>query len=533
MQQQQLTAWQKLYRLLELERKEILQVLYYAIFAGIISLVIPLGIQAIINYLQGAQVTVSWIMLTVIVTLGVGFVGVLRILQLKVIEDIQLKIFTRTSFEFTYRFPNMRVNELSNFHPPELANRFFDVPMLQKGVQKLLLDLPTAFLQIVLGIILISFYHSFFIMFGLIILLFFFFLFKFTNTKATQTSITESGWKYKTAFWIQQVASQFKTLKMNKDEYEFKKLNNLVGSFIGTRQKHFKIVIKQYQFMVFFQVIITFAFLLVGGFLVLNQEMNIGQFIAAEIIIVGIVSSIEKLGTILESIYDLVASVDKISQVTDEKLDEPLVEKTNTPTIFPIRIREVKIQNLNSQSFDIKEYEHINLVGHQLQISVLYLFLAGMKNSYTGKILLNNEEIQSVDLKKYQYEVAMALNADELFEGTIWENISFNAEVNKTKVLELLKKFNVLEEIQNLPLSFETKVFPRTELLSKRCTQFICLMRALIKNPRLLMLEDGFVFSEMEQKILKDYANENSITLLLASSGPLATDFKKIHLKTD
>ena len=103
-----LTAWQRLVKMLKLDRKDVLQVFYYAIFAGLVSLSLPLGIQAIINLIQGAQVSTSWIVLVVLVTLGVGFVGALQLMQLRIIENIQQKIFTRSSFEFAYRFQKLK-----------------------------------------------------------------------------------------------------------------------------------------------------------------------------------------------------------------------------------------------------------------------------------------------------------------------------------------------------------------------------------------------------------------------------------------
>ena len=149
-----LTSWQRLISLLKLERQDIKQIFYYAIFAGVVSLSLPLGIQAIINLIQGAQMSSSWIVLVVLVTLGVAFVGVLQLMQMRIIENVQQKIFTRSSFEFAYRFPKMKMSELREFYPPELANRFFDTLTVQKGLSKILIDFPAAILQIIFGLIL-------------------------------------------------------------------------------------------------------------------------------------------------------------------------------------------------------------------------------------------------------------------------------------------------------------------------------------------------------------------------------------------
>jgi len=110
-----LTAWQRLTGLIKLEKRDVLQTFYYAIFAGFVNLSLPLGIQAIINLIQGAQISTSWIILVVLVTLGVAFAGLLQLMQIRIIENVQQKIFTRASFELSYRFPKIKMSD-SNLH---------------------------------------------------------------------------------------------------------------------------------------------------------------------------------------------------------------------------------------------------------------------------------------------------------------------------------------------------------------------------------------------------------------------------------
>ena len=87
-------------------------------------------------------------------------------MQLRIIETIQQRIFTRAAIELSYRFPKIKMHELRNYYPPELANRFFDTLTIQKGLSKILIDVPTALLQILFALLLLSFYHPFFIVFG-------------------------------------------------------------------------------------------------------------------------------------------------------------------------------------------------------------------------------------------------------------------------------------------------------------------------------------------------------------------------------
>ena len=156
----------RFFMLLNMDRKDIYQIFFYAIFAGLVSLSLPLGVQAIINFIQSGRVSVSWIVVVIFVVLGVALVGFLAFMQLRITENLQQKIFVRSSFEFAYKLPKIKFEDkYTNIYPPELANRFFDTLTIQKGTSKILLDFSSALLQIGFGIILLSLYHPFFIVF--------------------------------------------------------------------------------------------------------------------------------------------------------------------------------------------------------------------------------------------------------------------------------------------------------------------------------------------------------------------------------
>lgn len=189
------TPLKRFYNLLELDKKDIYQIFFYAIFAGLISLSLPLGIQAIITFIQSGRVSASWIVLIILVVAGVALVGILALMQLRITENLQQKIFVRASFEFAARLPKIKSEELYGTYPPELTNRFFDTLTIQKGTSKLLTDFSAALLQITFGIILLSLYHPYFIVFGLLLFLLLFFIFKFSYKSGIETSLKESKFK--------------------------------------------------------------------------------------------------------------------------------------------------------------------------------------------------------------------------------------------------------------------------------------------------------------------------------------------------
>ncbi len=526
-----ISPWTKLFNLLKLERRDIMQVLYYAIFAGLISLTLPLGIQAIINLIQGAQVSTSWILLTALVTIGVAFFGALQVLQLDIVENIQEKIFARASFEFIYKFPKIRVSELENQFPPELSNRFFDVLTLQKGMEKLLLDFPAAVIQIAFGLLLLSVYHPFFIGLGLVLVILLYIFFRISLEKAVNTSIQESKAKYQTAFWIQQVAANFKTFKNTPHEYEQEKNNELVEKYLSYRQKHFKVVKNQFKQLVGFKVILTLGLLLIGGLLVLNQQMNIGQFVASEIIILLIINSIDKIGFSLETIYDVVTAVEKIDEVSSKKIDRKAPINSNGVTIFPIETDQLEINYKTINDIKIAKGDLVNIVGDHLQVYDLFHFLGGMKRVSKGKIYLDRKEISSINLDSYRSKIGLVLNSNYLFEGTIWQNLTLNnSSISETEVYDLLENFGVLEEIKHLPETVNTYVFPGTKMLSHVLTQKICLIRVLLKSPELLLIEEEFIFSDEDIEVLIKYVESHEMTMLLASKEQLNSRLKEVKL---
>jgi len=119
---------------------EIRQIYIIALFIGIVNLTLPLGIQAIINFLQTGEFTTTWLLLVGFVLLGITIAGFLGIYQQRIVENIQQDLFARSAFEFAFRLPKIAFIQLDKVHAPELVNRFFDTLTIQKGLPKILID---------------------------------------------------------------------------------------------------------------------------------------------------------------------------------------------------------------------------------------------------------------------------------------------------------------------------------------------------------------------------------------------------------
>ena len=494
------SVWERFYGLLKLERPDILQIFYYALFAGVLSLSLPLGVQSIVNLIQGAQISSSWIILVALVTLGVVFAGILQVMQMRIIETLQQRIFTRSSFELSYRFPKINMKELRNHYPPELANRFFDTISIQKGLSKILIDVPTALIQILFALSLLSFYHPFFILFGITLLTLMYFVFRITVRRGLETSLIESKQKYRVAHWIQEIARSVVSFKLSGNtNLALLKNDELVSNYLNAREAHFKVIKIQYIKMIAFKVLVTTGLLIIGGVLVLNQQMNIGQFVASEIIILLVIASVEKLIVSLETLYDILTSIEKLGQVVDMDMESQEGKTPNFSSGMDIELDEVNYSVsdreqpiLSNISIQIPQKEIVLIKGPSGSgKSSLLRLLAGVNLPTQGSLFINQDNLKAIQLTHYRLHLGMSLSDEAPFEGTLRENITFgNHKITAAQIREIIEIVGLSPFVKSQPLGLDTIIYPEGKRLSSTDTKKILLARAILKQPNVLLLED-------------------------------------------
>jgi ABC-type bacteriocin/lantibiotic exporter with double-glycine peptidase domain len=492
--------FQRFIDLLRPEKDLIVIIYIYGIFAGLISLTLPLGIQAIINFIMGGDVSTSWILLVVFVILGIIITGVLQVKQLSITETLQQKIFTKASFEFAYRIPRFNLNQVKDTYLPELINRFFDTVSVQKGLSKILLDFSTGALQILFGLILLSFYHPFFIIFSFLLVILIFMIIRFTGPKGLKTSMDESHYKYQTAHWLEELARNVETFKMATDStLPLENNDRNTENYLKSRQSHFKVVVSQFSMMIAFKALVAAGLLLIGGILVFQQQMNIGQFVAAEIIIILVINSVEKLIGTIETIYDVLTAVEKIAVVTDIPLEEYLSgNKSVEPTGgINIRLNNLNLKDnghifLNNLNLDIKEGDKICISGPANSgKTILLQLLSGWYSDYEGNILINDLPLNDLDLTSLRRNIGDCMATEGIFQGSIEENIQIGSPFSSFKEIQEATKISGLSQyMESNHIGYQKILYPGDRTLPKRAKQQILWARGILGNKRLVLWED-------------------------------------------
>ena len=519
--------------LLQPEKSLVFTIYIYAIFAGLISLSLPLGIQAIINLIMGGQVSTSWIILVFLVILGIIINGVLQVRQLTINEVLQQKVFTRASFEFAYRIPRFKIDQVKHSYLPELINRFFDTMSVQKGLSKILIDFSTAFFQIIFALILVSFYHPFFIIFSFFLILLIFLIVRLTGPKGLKTSLKESNYKYETAHWLEELARNVESFKMAEDsKLPLEKNDKNTENYVKARRSHFDVIINQFSLMIGFKAVVAAGLLLIGGFLVIEQQMNIGQFVAAEIIVILVINSVEKMIFTIESIYDVLTAVEKIAVVTDKPLEEFL---SGSHSLIKSDGMAVKLKDINLSeeetghvflkniNLDIKAGEKIGIAGtSNAGKSILLQLISGWYNDYKGNILFNGTALRDLNISEIRRNIGDCMSFGGVFQGTIEENISIGSPLSNLEEIQKATKITGLDEFMDSePLGFQRMLFPGDRTFPKKIKQQILWTTGILGRKTLILWEDIFGMISQERKHkFTNYLNrkDNPQTVIMVSN---------------
>ncbi|HEY1031160.1 MAG TPA: ATP-binding cassette domain-containing protein [Flavipsychrobacter sp.] len=510
-----ISSFRKFLELLKYERSEISAIYFYAVLYGLVQLSVPLGIQSIISFVLGGAISTSLVLLIIFVIAGVFVTGLLQVNQMKLIEKIQQQLFVRYSFQYASVIPSFNLRKVDDYYLPELVNRFFDTIPLQKSISKLLLDIPGASIQILFGLILLSFYHPIFIVFGIFLLFILYLILRSTTGRGMETSLLESDYKYKVLGYLEELARVVTSFKFSKNKtHHLTKTDEYVVGYLNARTAHFKVLLFQYWALIGFKVLITSAMLIVGAYLLIDQQLNIGQFIAAEIVILMIIGSVEKLILNLDKVYDVLTSVEKITKVTDKP-----TEKRGGLMLTAEGGIAIAAQNLSfgydgeelllrDVSFQVEKGEKIGIQGAPGSgKSTLLRMLSGTYTEFGGNLLIEDVPIHSYDLYSLRSQTGIMLHQQEVFQGTIEENICMgNAAVTYAELDTLAEITGLKPFITSKKEGYAYQIQPAGQHLSSRIIKKILLMRALVQHPKLLLLEEPWLgIEQIYQERIQQY----------------------------
>ncbi len=536
---QKISPLKRIQSLIKDHDKEIRSIYLFSILGGIVNLSMPLGVQTIIGLVMGATMVTSIYVLIFLVVLGVFLMGLFQINQMKIIESIQQKVFAHYAFEFADKIPQLDLKQMDKYHIPEKVNRFFDSINIQKGFAKLLLDIPVATVQIIFGIVLLSLYHPLFIILGVILLVLLGVILYYTSEKGIETSIEESNYKYEVAGFFGEIARTIKTFKFSQgSNLNLKRTDSSVMGYLAARTNHFHVLLFQYKSLVFFKIALTTLMLTLGSYLLINQQLNIGEFVAAEIVIMLVIGAVEKLIISLDSAYDVITGLEKLGSVTDSPIDSSGDLELKTQTGLEIEMKNFSFEFetdkpvLDSLNLHIEAGDKIQITGPGGSGKSIFMrILTGNYPDFKGTLLINKVPIKNYSLDSLRKHTGILLQAQEIFDGTVWENISLgDKDVNPSLILETANNLGFADFLNHFPQGFDTEIEPLGKRTPQTIIKKILILRALCGDKRLLLLENPWNgLSAPLAENLRDYLLKKSdVTVIISTNESLGFNKKLV-----
>ncbi len=518
----------RLLQFLRTEKGDMLTLIAYTTIAGVLALVVPLTAQALVNTIAADVLVQPLVVLSLLTLIGLGLAGILQLMKLSLAEVLQQRLFARTALDMADKLPRLLGSSLRGEYAPELVNRFFDTLTVQKALSKLLLDGLAALLQALVGLVLLAFYSPYLLGLDIAILICVAFVVGVLGVGGLRTSLQESQEKYRVAGWLEDMARCQADLKLHgTNSYLLDRADSSVMGYLAARQSHFRILWRQAFGNYVFQAFAAAAVLAVGGWLVINRELTLGQLVAAQLVVVALLAAIDKLIRQADQVFDLLTGLEKVGHVLDMPTERTggLAVPRDADKAPALAVRGVRFsyapdrETLTGLTLSVAPGERVCIVGQSgAGKSTLASLIVGLETPTHGEITVGGVDVRDADLTDLRRIVSLARADDAVFDGTLEENIAVGRSyVSHADVRDAIEIAQLSGDVARLPQGVSTPLISGGQPLSRGQRQRLLLARALAGRPRFLLLDEAFngMDEAMATKVLSGiYAPERDWSIL-------------------
>lgn len=482
--------------LLRLERHDFYIIVFLTLGAGLLTIAIPLAVQALVNVVTMGGVAQPLVVVSLILFILLSLSGALYLLEYYVVELIQRRIFVRESLLSVSNAQAMSVSISDSQNPIELMNRFFDVSTVQKTSYQLLTKGLAAALQAIVGSLVLMFYSFYFAFVSIFLLLMAWVVVVALGRTAVSSAIHESYAKYNLASWLESIANNLNLFKFGGGQNSaINQANNLASDYLVRRRKHFGMLFKQNLLAVIAYALAGSLMLGLGGWLVMQGQINLGQFVAAELIIFGVLGAFLNFVSKLEYFYDLVAAMDKLAaihEIPKERQNGHSVILESAPELV---CKDISFaysghhQVLQNVTFVVKQNTTLAILAETgTDRAILADILVGLRNPSGGVVQINGLDIRQLDLNEFRKKVAF-VNHLEILEGSILDNLRFGNTSSLLEVQTILELLGLSKRVQELPNGLDTLLLPKGLPLTRIEQRLLMIARAILAKPYLIVVD--------------------------------------------
>ncbi|MDH4188425.1 MAG: ATP-binding cassette domain-containing protein, partial [Nitrospira sp.] len=391
------------------------------------------------------------------------------------------------------------------------------------------------------GMTILVFYHPYFLLYNVLLLTGFGVVVFLMSPGGLKATLDVSHAKYDTLHWLQDISRNLLHFKSTDSQaLLMRRTDELVHAYVETRQRRFDILLRQYLGSVGWQAVAHSGLLATAGWLLSSGQLTLGQLVAAEVVVSGLLLSFDAVVKRMGHVYYFLAGLNELDMFFSLPRDQnsaPLSVPLPDPSIHGIRITCKDLALTHPDQPPI--FEHFNLdltpgekigiyVGTEVGKTSLARVLAGLEAPTEGVIFYNDVDLRHLNLQEINRCRGSMIDSHlTLFEGTLEDNIVLGRSyIPYTDVRWALRLTELDTVIDALPQGIKSHIRALGEIPASTYVAQILLARAILARPNILIF-DGLLHNmkpALRETILRRLCSKDEPwTVIFVSNDPNLT----------
>ena len=479
------------------DRAFFLQAMVFSVAISVLTLAVPLSVQLLIGTVANTALLRPIVVLSIVLFGLLALYGLLSAMQAHLMDVFERRLFARITKEIVLRSIHARYADVESMNREELANRFFEIITIQRNVPTLVVAGSTMSLQAVVGFAVVSAYHPVFVVFNCVVLLLVYVAWKSWAGPAIRSKLQSSKAKFDVAGWLEELgrANAFfksrRTVKLALDTSE-----HMIADYVSAHRRHFRLKFAQQIGFLAIYAVASASLLGLGGWLVVSNELTLGQLVAAELILSAVFLSLARLPILLEEYYEVCAALYKLGDFFDIPLELPIDGDSAPRGAAPLRFERVTSGHREREfhfDFEIQAGTKLMAVASSYsQQKEMIDLLIRHSAPRRGQLLLAGRNMADLHLHDLRDGILLIDNSGVL-ERSIEENLRLgDPALTRGAMRDMLAVVGLDAVVNSLPGELDTPLGAFGYPLSRSQTIRLKIAAALLAKPQILIVTQVF-----------------------------------------
>ncbi|MEM0984656.1 MAG: ABC transporter ATP-binding protein [Pseudomonadota bacterium] len=485
-------------RFLAPERDFYSLVIIYGIGISVLSLALPISVQLLINTVANVGLTAPLVILSATLFGLLLASGLLNALRIHLMEIFGRRFYARMVADITLRSVYARNPFFQDSSSSALFNRYFDIIIIQKTVPILLIGGFTVMLQTAVGFVLVSLYHPLFLVFNVVVIGLIWAIWLFWGGSAIRNAMVLSQRKHETAAWLERLGASngfFKTRR--RIDYALAKSDEMTFGYIDQHRRLFRRHFAQTVSFLVLYAAASAALLGLGGWLVIQGQLSLGQLVAAELVLAVAFFGLSQFGMYLGYFYDICAAIEELALFQSVEQEKPVALDEDWHVSEPsLAFFGVKGRGREGEAvlkFELPGGALIQVAATNYGMQRLFTnLLRRHEDPKGGYILLGGADLIERPVHELRREI-FSLDRSAIIEMTIREYLKISGEnVSPEEIMSAINLVGLGGVIAQLDDGLDTPLASTGWPLSTPEVMQLKLAGAVIARPKIVMLGQLF-----------------------------------------